>query len=245
MTDGIIMVPMGHRYAMQAKRNIKSIRLGIKSKMYITLFTNVPQMFDGFKDTFNIHVIKSEGKFGFKNQTHYVTKTPYERTLYLDCDAIPIHDTAFQPFQLLHQFAFAGAHAPARGFKQYVNGVPPCFPQFNCGVMFYTKEMIPLMEAWDVRFQRVARAARTNPQGSFARLLYHSAHRLATLPPEFNYRGGVQYFTHRDQVRIAHAPRIPSLIGDDGQLNKTGFDRWFHQSFYRQHQALNAKRKTQ
>lgn len=183
---------------------------------------------------------------GFKNQTHYVFKTPYERTLHLDCDAIPIHRDAFQPFHLLGRYDFVAAHAAARGFRPQYPGIPVPFVQWNCGVMFYSRSMLPILRWWDDHY-----VLHTNPQGPLCRLIYldgldgprpwrgesegrgvntpaHDPVQVYTLAAEWNYRGGhpqVQWPLH---IRILHTHAAQSFILPDGTLNRDAFLRWFH-----------------
>ena len=135
--QGIILMAFGgHMYIRECRANIRSIRR--LTELPITIFTNTPEKFDRGDITHcklgeqvingprTIQVVDAPGHFGFKNQTLYVNHTPYEYTLALDCDAIPIHTTAFEPFALLHRFDFCAAHAAARGAQAARDRALPC-----------------------------------------------------------------------------------------------------------------------
>ena len=241
MTKGIIIIAMGGiGYIREAKANLRAcFKL---SNLPVTVFTDQPKMFEGKKSIMTdmenmkanppgtLQVVDASPVFGFKNQTRYVPLTPYDWTVHLDCDAIPIHPTAFQPFVMLNQFDFVAAHAAARGFKIYRKAVPPCFPQFNCGVMFYGPRSIPLLKRWDNQFK--PGHARTNPQQSLAGLLYRSKLRLGVLPPEWNWRGHIA-FNDASHCRIAHAHFVPGMVKADGKIDRVRFQKWFMKSIHK------------
>jgi len=236
MKTGIIIIAMGGKvYLQEARANIRAIWKNWPGAR-ITVFTHVPESFGGPKvvhrDTpqgspdGKVEVIEVEDLGGFKNQTRYVRETPYEATLHLDCDAIPLKPTAFQPFRMLERFDFVAAHAMARNpEKSQGMGLPGCFTQWNCGVMFYNKGMIPIFQDWDKHFPD---RSHNNPQGALARRLWKSeALRVYTLAPEWNYRGELAHLATPDMIQIGHSHHVPRMVRQDGSVDPHRFRGWF------------------
>ena len=231
---GILIIAMGGRhYWAEARSTIRSIR-NFWPEARITVITERRESFGGDlvqhrdspigSDPGMIEVVQVEDLKGFKNQTAYVPWTPYEKTLHLDCDAVPIKRVAFQPFHLLDRFDFVAAHAAARNPKKSQGrGLPGAFTQWNCGVMFYNRNMIPVFQEWN-RKQR----GPWNPQGPLARLIWtHDQIRVYTLAPEWNYRGGLVHVMEPSMVVISHNHSTPPMIGADGKLKEDRFRNWF------------------
>ena len=121
--------------------------------------------------------------------------TEYELNLVLGSDTYALSPLVNSIFELLQQFDFAVAHAPYRIVSMPDSEkipVPESFPEFNCDVIAYRKnnKVLKFIEQWQ-SFYRQDKFGHTHDQGTFRYLLYHSDLRIATLPPEFNYRGDV------------------------------------------------------
>lgn len=235
---GILIIGMGGpRYWGEARAVIRST-WNLWPEARITLITENSQAFGGDRTVHRsdpegsppgmVEVIRRDDLGGFKNQTAYVSETPYRRTVHLDCDAVPLKKEAFQPLALLvSRFDFVAAHAAARNPKKSQGlGIPPVVSQWNCGVMFYNRNMIPIFREWDRDFP--LRAGRRNPQGPLVRKLWtHPEIRVHTIPPEWNYRGGLVHVHDPGMVLLAHSHSIPPMIRQDGTLKEEVFRRWF------------------
>lgn len=243
MKKGILIIAMGGpRYWGEARNNILSIwRLWPKAP--ITIISE-DRKFGGPRV---VHRDKPEGAppgmaeviqvedlgRGFKNQTAYMSATPYDLTVHLDCDAVPLKKIFWQPYHLLTRFDFVAAHAAARNpERQQGPKIPGAFGQWNCGVMFYNRNLIPIFQEWDRR-QRGG----GNPQGPLARLIWENPEiRTYTLHPEWNYRGGLVHVHHPGMVICGHHHTVPTLIRPDGSLKEDEFRTWF---WWRTIQKLN------
>ena len=234
---GILIIAMGGpRYWTEARAVIRSI-WSLWPGSRITVITENSKAFGGGlvlrrdrpigAPPGSVEVVQVKNLGGFKNQTAYMALTPYEKTLHLDCDAVPIKAVAFQPFHLLDRFDFVAAHAAARNPKvSQGQGLPGSFTQWNCGVMFFNRNMISVFQEWDRNFPH--KAGRRNPQGPLARKIWnHEEIRTYTLAPEWNYRGGLVHLMEPSMVIIAHNHAIPRMIGPDGKLKEKKFQSWF------------------
>jgi hypothetical protein len=97
-------------------------------------------------------------------------------------------------FRLLDRFDIAVAHAPLRINTGIGNSplphVPPCFPEFNCDLVLWRRNegTIELLRKWEQLYLS-HELGHPHDQGPFRLLIYESNLRVATLPPEYNYRG--------------------------------------------------------
>lgn len=125
-----------------------------------------------------------------RSKVDYLSKTPFERTLYLDSDTLVVDDIT-EMFVLLDRFDIALAQAHQRNneaaYQYWRQKLPPSFPQYNGGVILYknTPLVNQLLEDWSVSFHH---AQLKRDQFTLRELLWESSAKLATLPPEYNIR---------------------------------------------------------
>lgn len=120
-------------------------------------------------------------------------ESPYEFNLVLGSDTYALSPQVRSVFELLAHFDMAVAHAPFRvvGMPDSIEvPVPESFPEFNCDVIAYRKNdrVIKFIEQWQNYYRR-DEFGHPHDQGTFRYLIYKSDLRIATLTPEFNYRG--------------------------------------------------------
>ncbi len=125
-----------------------------------------------------------------RSKIEYLSKSPFEQTLYLDSDT-KLNDDISTMFQLLERFEMALSHAHWRQSqitnKLWKTQIPNAFPQFNSGVILYrkSKDTLKLFDAWKDAFQT---ANFLQDQITLREILWLSDIRIATLPPEYNVR---------------------------------------------------------
>ncbi len=118
----------------------------------------------------------------------------FDRLLYLGSDTYALDGRVTELFSLLDRFDMAAAHAPHRvntaEGRSHVPHVPTAFPEFNCDVLAIRNrdEVASLLEKWE-RLYLTNVFGHAHDQGAFRYLAYTSDICIATLPPEFNYRG--------------------------------------------------------
>lgn len=117
------------------------------------------------------------------------------KLLYLDTDTYLVEPVP-ELFDLLDHFDIAVAHAPWRETNPV--GLAPCFPEFNCGVIAFrcNDDTRQFFAMWHDEFMRDYNNGAYKKivgffpsQPSFRKTLYYSNLRIATLPPEYNWRG--------------------------------------------------------
>jgi hypothetical protein len=140
-------------------------------------------------------------------------ESPYDRTLHLDTDTYIARDASVL-FTLLDRFDLAIAHDTHR-IPVPLDGIPDAFPEFNAGVIAYRTDALRLLlPRWLELHERFAPATRKDRSGHadgvsydqpwLRQALYESDLRIATLPPEFNFRFGHAGF-YNLPVAILHA----------------------------------------
>lgn len=111
--------------------------------------------------------------------------SPFERTLYLDCDTFILADV--RPIlDVLERFDIAAVHAPV-GIGHPHADVPSSFPEHNTGVLAWRRsvESDGFFRDWLHAFDG---SALVWDQPSLRQALYFSDLRIGTLPPEWNVR---------------------------------------------------------
>lgn len=157
---------------------------------------------------------------GLKNKPHYpdqgiiaktfhISKSPYQKTLFLDCDIYVCGDI-MDLFQLLDDgnfdMAFGNdeAHLSAR---RYYKDMPECFTKPNLGVILYRKNKITdkFFGVWQDEFENLVASGVGNPDEiTFTKALWESKEmRYAILPTEYNCRFIFPYIA-RGFVKMFH-----------------------------------------
>lgn len=202
--DALVYVNSAHenlRYVKEAAASAASFRRYYPDAQYI-LFTDAVGYSDAVFDQIRpakFTVPEQLGGAVHKNGQMVVKlavlpTVQADRIMYLGSDTFALKPEAGSLFTLLDRFDMAAAHAPVRINTSLGNsplpGVPPCFPEFNCDVLLWRRHerTIELLRDWE-RLYLSHDLGHPHDQGPFRLLVYESDLRVATLPPEFNYRG--------------------------------------------------------
>lgn len=139
-----------------------------------------------------------------------------ERVMYLGSDTHALRPEAGTLFDLLDRFDIAAAHAPHRINTSLGNSpipdVPVCFPEFNCDLVLWRRHdaTIRFLQDWQRMYMEHA-LGHAHDQGPFRLLAYERSDlRIATLPPEYNYRGRKFW---RDTVILQNRDELPKYTG--------------------------------
>ena len=190
-TQGILYIATGKKYVQAAIRSARTVRKN-SPELGIHLFTDA-QNFDDFKFEGSPIPFTTVGKIDDphrRSKVDYISRTPFERTLYLDTDTALNADIS-NMFRVLERFDIAMAHAQHRNTAGSLGPwrmeLPQAFPQYNSGVILYrkTRTVIELLEDWSSNFEE---SGLRHDQPILRELLWLSELRIATLPPEYNVR---------------------------------------------------------
>jgi hypothetical protein len=139
----------------------------------------------------------------------------YDHTLYLGSDTLAVRPEVASVFRLLETFDVAAAHAPVRINTSFGNSpipeVPPSYPEFNGDVVLFRKTpgVEKAFREWHDLYL-ADRFGHPHDQGTLRYVLFYSSLRIATLPPEYNWR---QRYVARDTVLIQNRATIDKLLG--------------------------------
>jgi len=222
MSDGILFVAIGEHHYREAGQSLARIR-SIWPGVEVTLNTYAP---DGEVQLQRIRAMRN---------------SPYDFTLYLDTDTWLLQPVP-ELFELLDRFDVALAHAPWR--ERYPVDVPVCFPEFNSGVMAY-RNIDEFFALWEAKFLQDY-ASREPGAGSgffpsqpaMREALWLSNLRIATLPPEYNWRGDGYA---QGPIKIIHSRKL-RVLRDEANLHVEPRacieGRWY---YYRQRKEATMK----
>ncbi len=231
-SKGIIYIVTGRECVDEAFLAAASVK-NCMPNIPITLFSDVPLSSSLFDQVVPI----AKSTHGHEEKILNIAKSPYQETLYLDSDTHMVDDSR-ELFSLLERFDLAAVHAPYRAQYQ-VSEVPDCFPEFNTGVLLFSKsDKTDLLFARWIQIYREDGIKTVNwlfpggaslyqhaipDQPSFRRALYESDVRIATVPPEYNCRVPFPGFVHT-KVKILHG-RARSVTKIAEEINKTMLPR--------------------
>jgi len=200
MTNGILMLAIGEHHQREAAQATERIRL-IWPEIEITINT------------------QDSGQPVQLQRIRAMKASPYARTLYLDTDTW-LMEPVPELFDLLDRFDVALAHAPWR--ERYPVDISACYPEFNGGVFVYGERCRNvLFAAWERQF--LHDLEHRDPGGgtgyfpsqpSLRVALYHSGLCVATLPPEYNWRG--DGYAH-GPIKIIHSRQLKRLKDEVNQ----------------------------
>lgn len=186
MRDGVVYVARGAGYLELAERSATSLRQ-VAPHLGVTVFTDQPCGAEAFDRVLPLPAAAADLP---SPKVACLGLTPYQRTLFLDCDTLvlaPLGDL----FDLLDRFDLALAHDVRRLSalirEGHAEAVPDAMPQMNSGVMLYRRSpaMAAFLAEWLARYRQ---AGRPRDQVTLRDLLWASDLRFYVLPPEFNLR---------------------------------------------------------
>jgi hypothetical protein len=211
MLEGTIYIATGRTYIDEGLKSAASLK-AVSPSVHVTLFSDTQTsspyidttvMLDGDQRREERSASRVNGSEevqttrrpkGIFNKVYHMGQSPYERTLFLDTDTYVAADIS-ELFSLLDRFDIAVAHAPHReprsaAQRKKFHRIPSAFVVMNTGVILFKKSdrMAAFFSEWLRSYQEDVASLEYNDQTSFREALYQSDLRIATLPPEYNYR---------------------------------------------------------
>jgi hypothetical protein len=209
MDEGLLYIATGdEKYVEEARTSAQSARDHVPG---VSTALIADRTVDA--DVFDVTLTLEDPEYGFIDRVDAMTRTPFEKTLYLDTDTYVCGDLS-DVFDLLDAFDIAAAHAPGRRYDLTggaVEGgpgadIPESFPNFNCGAIAFrdTEETRALLDRWaDTYRDHLDEAPDVNDQPAFREAVYESDLRVATLPPEYNCRVPFKGYV-KQEVKLIH-----------------------------------------
>ena len=169
------------REAIYSAKSLKKVDKNAK----ICLITDRPIKHDIF-DTILIR------KMSIRCKQRYLLDSPYDKTIFLDCDTYINHNLN-DIFDVLDKYDFVGVHDYARkrifNIPEYMK-IPYCFSEVNTGMMGYNKceNTTKLVKMWNYYYNKYKHVTPWD-QPSFRIASWESDINLFILPIEYNRRG--------------------------------------------------------
>lgn len=191
---GIIYCATGKElFLNEAYISINSIKK-YHPNLKISLFIDEKNLKKVKKDYFDsIFLIKSP-EYGFGDKIYAMKNTPYEKTIYLDCDTV-ITDDISEIFEMLKNYDIAASNPPFKN-KNYKQ------TSYQAGIIFYRMTEITrkFLNLWDQSYDRINHG---NDQPSFRRNLSKLPISLFVFPPNYNFRLPFASYIH-GKIKIIH-----------------------------------------
>jgi hypothetical protein len=197
---GILYVATGPSCLAEAARSASSAQAHMPD-VPRAIFTDNPTAVPSVLFDYVFHV--ATATHSSYDKIRALSKTPFERTLFLDSDTLvlaPVYELS----ELLEPFELAYCHAPMRFEEGDFPGCNEAFPQGNSGVLLYrnSHRVRSLFLAWDQRYRTQIQNFRVDgstrrmlDQPSFRQTLYSSDIRFTILPPKID---GVDYLIMKE-----------------------------------------------
>ncbi|QUS34856.1 putative nucleotide-diphospho-sugar transferase [Falsirhodobacter algicola] len=179
--QGIVFGATGRLYRKLACRAARNVRL-VMPDCPIDLYTDEPPEDAVFDRVFRVSAD------GPRPKMEALIRSRFERTLYLDCDAVVVNDVS-DIFAMLERFDIVGAHEQYGSsqvtLQKVMRDLPTAFRQINGGVLGVRRsaETTAFLERWGAEFR--SRKLRFD-QPLLREMLWESDLRLGVLPPEYN-----------------------------------------------------------
>jgi hypothetical protein len=223
--DGIIYVSTGAKFVTEVVASAERVRQ-VMPNIPITLFTNQPFENPLFENVVLLQNLRRE----HADKILGLQRSPYERTLYIDSDIYIIEDIS-DVFAILDQFDLAIAHDPNRirlSFKAWWSRVPYAFTQMNAGLIAVKKSAVTdeFLADWSRLYHEylaMYSLETSFDQPAFREALYFSRARIATLPPEYNFRPSYVGYVN-ERVKVLH-DRHPKLAQFAQAINRQAHRR--------------------
>jgi hypothetical protein len=161
----------------------------------------------------------------------YISLSPFEKTLYLDSDTLPIYDIG-EIFDALDFIDLCICHDFSRKRVNFSEGIPKygelsrALPEVNGGVFAYNKnpKTQKFLDAWRSNFYKYFDITNGWDQPSLRISLYESDVRFSILPDEYNTRPSKTLHKNLNATEIVGSQYLKSKIlhfhVDENALNE-------------------------
>ena len=180
---GVIYIATGKKFlelAANSARSLKELCPDLPTHIFTDCDASSYGCFDSSTKISDPH---------YRSKVDYISKTPFQKTLFLDADTRVCEDIS-DIFTLLDRYDIAMAHEPSRGaerMKLYPGSITNAFPPLNSGVILFNRTD-PVLEFFKNWKQDYHKGEFDGDQSTLRGLVWSANLRLAVLPPEYNVR---------------------------------------------------------
>lgn len=227
MEKGILYIATGEDYIEEAKRSARQTRSVVDYPIAIISDREIEcALFDKV-------LIDEEPQYKYFDTVRNLSKSPFEKTLYIDTD-VYILDAIDELFQLLEYFDLAAAIDPNEAALRlenirYFEDLPESVPEYNCGVLLYDENTDMFFEKWEKEYS----PKHYQDQVSFRKAIAETDINFSSISPIYNcFLDWPMQIT--GEVKIVHdlSGRITdnNLNSVISRINRTTSPRILHSS---------------
>ena len=189
MKKGFVYIATGIHFVKEAADSFASLKRQCPD-IPVILFTDSENAELGNKYFDDVRVIENP-KFNFIDKIDPLSLSPFDLTIFIDTDTYLAEDIS-NLFELLGKYDFLAAYAPGREQGRFGDKIPPYFPEFNTGLIGFTKsqEAKGVLKSWSEIYKDQI-SQNLNPphdQPAFREALFLSDATVYCLPEEYNFR---------------------------------------------------------
>lgn len=200
-TQGVLYVATGGKYRellLQSLKHLRRVEPSV-SVMVVSDRESIPAL-EPWSRKFKFSIVQLEDpRFGFVDKINGMALSPFEKTVFLDCDTVPIRRFANDLFVALDQSEIVALPGMSLN-HQWEESYSAAISQFNTGVIAYTRSVLDssFFANWYANFEGEENP--THDQPSFRATVLDLGIKVAPLAVEYNFMGNGSVF----EPRILH-----------------------------------------
>ncbi|WP_103019800.1 putative nucleotide-diphospho-sugar transferase [Salinibacter altiplanensis] len=225
--DGFVYSATGDQYVEEAIQSARQVRKVHDEDIGVVLFSDRADVGGPFTEVYALDPPAHDRT----DKIGAMMRSPFERTIFLDTDTYVTEDLR-DVFELLDRFDVAACHAPGRrmslgnssGWDNYHPDVPDSFSAYNSGLFAYKSndKTEKFIKEWKRAYEKenTKKEKPLQDQPILREVLYEKKDvRIATLPPEYNFRVNFCGFAH-GKIRMIHG-RSKDVESTEREINRT------------------------
>ncbi len=204
--NGFLYVGMGKKYRMEAEISARSL------KQYTKYPTCIITEDPNYKNEYFDIIIVADLVTDFYGKIVCMQKTPFQNTLFLDCDTficssvdhlfegLDLFDMSLSPDRFYHDYGFIAQYNPAYKIK-YENVIV----QYHCGIILYrmNEAMRNFFKDWErIHLEQKMKSDMLSFRDAFIENVNKVT--IFPLPFEYNYHGTLGYGVANMEIKIIH-----------------------------------------
>lgn len=192
--NGVIYIATGKElFLKEAKISAKSVRKYNKN-VGISIFVDEKNQFEDNENLFDLIQFVEKPEHGFGDKIYAMKNTPYQKTIYLDCDTV-VADDISEIYNMLEKYDIAASNPPFKN-KYYSPN------HYQAGIIFYkmNNKVSKFFDLWDENYDRKNHG---NDQPSFRETLSKLPISVFIFPPNYNFRSPFASYI-QGKIKILH-----------------------------------------
>lgn len=182
-SNGILYVATGKKFLDLALISYHHLRK-VEPEVKVAIWTDIKNV-DEASEYFPIVKCLENPSYSYNDKIDGLAKSPFQKTIFLDSDTIPIRKFSEQVFRALDYYALVARSGMGFNLEWERTSYPECLTQFNTGVIaFNSSECGSLFNTWK-KIRAVK--AESHDQPSFRAAILDEKVRVGELSASYNY----------------------------------------------------------